>query len=90
MDPVVEGMVRAKQDDLKDRLGMPREEVIDLAMPVLLHGDAAFAGQGVVMETLNLASLARLPHRRNNSHHHQQPDRIHHVTGSRTLNDLFN
>lgn len=57
VDPVVEGMVRAKQDDLKDRLGMPREEVIDRVLPVLLHGDAAFAGQGVVMETLNLANL---------------------------------
>jgi 2-oxoglutarate dehydrogenase E1 component len=31
--------------------------VIDLALPVLLHGDAAFAGQGIVMETLNLAGL---------------------------------
>jgi 2-oxoglutarate decarboxylase len=57
VDPIVEGMVRARQDDLKDRLGMPREEVIDRALPVLLHGDAAFAGQGIVMETLNLASL---------------------------------
>ncbi|HUS11644.1 MAG TPA: multifunctional oxoglutarate decarboxylase/oxoglutarate dehydrogenase thiamine pyrophosphate-binding subunit/dihydrolipoyllysine-residue succinyltransferase subunit [Pyrinomonadaceae bacterium] len=57
VDPVVEGMVRARQDDLKDRVGLPREEVIDLALPVLLHGDAAFAGQGIVMETLNLASL---------------------------------
>lgn len=57
VDPVVEGMVRAIQDDLKDRVGKAREEAIDLAMPVLLHGDAAFAGQGVVMETLNLASL---------------------------------
>ncbi len=57
VDPIVEGMVRAKQDDLKDRVELPREQVIDLAMPVLLHGDAAFAGQGIVMETLNLASL---------------------------------
>src|SRR5258705_207514 len=57
VDPVVEGMVRAKQDDLKDRVGLPREEVIDRALPVLLHGDAAFAGQGIVMETLNLAKL---------------------------------
>jgi 2-oxoglutarate decarboxylase len=57
VDPVVEGMVRAKQDDLRDRAGMPREEVIDRALPVLLHGDAAFAGQGIVMETLNLAKL---------------------------------
>ncbi|MFN2492063.1 MAG: multifunctional oxoglutarate decarboxylase/oxoglutarate dehydrogenase thiamine pyrophosphate-binding subunit/dihydrolipoyllysine-residue succinyltransferase subunit [Pyrinomonadaceae bacterium] len=57
VDPVVEGMVRARQDDWKDRLGLPREEVIDRSLPVLLHGDAAFAGQGVVMETLNLANL---------------------------------
>jgi 2-oxoglutarate dehydrogenase E1 component len=57
VDPVVEGMVRAKQDDLRDRAGTPREEVIDQTLPVLLHGDAAFAGQGIVMETLNLANL---------------------------------
>ncbi|MDX6694199.1 MAG: multifunctional 2-oxoglutarate metabolism enzyme [Blastocatellia bacterium] len=53
VDAVVEGMVRAKQD----ALDMPREEAIDRALPVLLHGDAAFAGQGIVMETLNLAEL---------------------------------
>src|SRR5438045_2165258 len=46
-------MVRAKQDE-KDT---PRAETIDRALPVLLHGDAAFAGQGIVMETLQLASL---------------------------------
>ncbi|HYP02711.1 MAG TPA: multifunctional oxoglutarate decarboxylase/oxoglutarate dehydrogenase thiamine pyrophosphate-binding subunit/dihydrolipoyllysine-residue succinyltransferase subunit, partial [Pyrinomonadaceae bacterium] len=53
VDPVVEGMVRAKQD----AMNAEREEVIDRALPVLLHGDAAFAGQGIVMETLNLAEL---------------------------------
>src|SRR5205823_1982901 len=56
VDPVVEGMVRAKQDAL-ELSGVPREQVIDRALPVLLHGDAAFAGQGIVMETLNLADL---------------------------------
>ncbi|MCA1815099.1 MAG: multifunctional oxoglutarate decarboxylase/oxoglutarate dehydrogenase thiamine pyrophosphate-binding subunit/dihydrolipoyllysine-residue succinyltransferase subunit, partial [Acidobacteria bacterium] len=56
VDPVVEGMVRAKQDAWQ-REGAPREQVIDRALPVLLHGDAAFAGQGIVMETLNLAEL---------------------------------
>jgi 2-oxoglutarate dehydrogenase E1 component len=50
VDPVVEGMVRAKQDALGDR---DRARVI----PLLMHGDAAFAGQGVVAETLNLAGL---------------------------------
>jgi 2-oxoglutarate dehydrogenase E1 component len=43
-------MVRAKQDAISDRA---RSRVI----PVLLHGDAAFAGQGIVAETLNLAGL---------------------------------
>jgi len=57
VDPVVEGIVRAKQDLTRDRKGLTREQVIDQALPVLLHGDAAFAGQGVVMETLNLAEL---------------------------------
>ncbi|HEY6806288.1 MAG TPA: multifunctional oxoglutarate decarboxylase/oxoglutarate dehydrogenase thiamine pyrophosphate-binding subunit/dihydrolipoyllysine-residue succinyltransferase subunit [Pyrinomonadaceae bacterium] len=57
VDPVVEGMVRATQDAAMDRRSLARDQVIDLAMPVLLHGDAAFAGQGIVMETLNLAGL---------------------------------
>ncbi len=56
VDPVVEGMVRAKQDEMCGP-GIPREEAMDHALPVLLHGDAAFAGQGIVMETLNLAQL---------------------------------
>jgi 2-oxoglutarate dehydrogenase E1 component len=50
VDPVVEGIVRPKQDRLGDA---ERARVI----PVLIHGDAAFAGQGVVAETLNLAQL---------------------------------
>lgn len=48
VNPVVEGSVRARQDLLNDKLG-------DRVLPVLIHGDAAFAGQGVVMETLNLS-----------------------------------
>ncbi len=48
VNPVVEGSVRARQHRRKDVLG---KEVL----PILLHGDAAFAGQGVVMETLNLS-----------------------------------
>ncbi|HXF45734.1 MAG TPA: 2-oxoglutarate dehydrogenase E1 component, partial [Burkholderiaceae bacterium] len=48
VDPVVEGSVRARQERRGDG---KREKVL----PVLVHGDAAFAGQGVVMETLNLA-----------------------------------
>jgi multifunctional 2-oxoglutarate metabolism enzyme len=57
VNPVVEGMARGRQDDLRNGDNMSREEVYDLIMPVLLHGDAAFAGQGIVMETLQLANL---------------------------------
>ncbi len=48
VNPVVEGCVRARQDRRGDAGGKQ-------VLPVLIHGDAAFAGQGVVMETLNLA-----------------------------------
>jgi 2-oxoglutarate dehydrogenase E1 component len=48
VNPVVEGSVRARQERRGDTEG-------DTVLPVLVHGDAAFAGQGVVMETLNLA-----------------------------------
>ncbi len=48
VNPVVEGSVRARQHRRKDRKG---EQVL----PVLIHGDASVAGQGVVMETLNLS-----------------------------------
>ena len=51
VDPVTEGVVRAKQDILdKSQDGFT-------VLPVLVHGDAAFAGQGVVAETLNLSQL---------------------------------
>ncbi len=48
INPVIEGSVRARQRRRGDRTG---EQVL----PVLIHGDSAFAGQGVVMETLNLS-----------------------------------
>ena len=51
VNPVLEGIVRAKQD----RLDLAGEDFT--VLPVLLHGDAAFAGQGVVAETLNLSQL---------------------------------
>jgi multifunctional 2-oxoglutarate metabolism enzyme len=57
VNPVVEGMARARQDDLRNGEQMTRQQVYDLVLPVLLHGDAAFAGQGIVMETLQLANL---------------------------------
>jgi 2-oxoglutarate dehydrogenase E1 component len=54
VDPVVEGWTRAEQTDRSGRAGLHDPTV---ALPVLIHGDAAFAGQGVVAETLNLQSL---------------------------------
>ncbi|HEV8587599.1 MAG TPA: multifunctional oxoglutarate decarboxylase/oxoglutarate dehydrogenase thiamine pyrophosphate-binding subunit/dihydrolipoyllysine-residue succinyltransferase subunit, partial [Pyrinomonadaceae bacterium] len=57
VDPVVEGMTRATQDTMMDDAETSREDVMNRALPLLLHGDAAFAGQGIVMETLQLAQL---------------------------------
>ncbi|GIW04859.1 MAG: 2-oxoglutarate dehydrogenase E1 component [Thermomicrobiales bacterium] len=55
INPVVEGMVRAAQD-VCDRAGAPGRDV-QASMPILIHGDAAFPGQGVVAETLNMSAL---------------------------------
>ncbi|MBK7394183.1 MAG: multifunctional oxoglutarate decarboxylase/oxoglutarate dehydrogenase thiamine pyrophosphate-binding subunit/dihydrolipoyllysine-residue succinyltransferase subunit [Chloracidobacterium sp.] len=57
VNPVVEGMARARQDELRDGGGLSRQDAYSHVLPLLLHGDAAFAGQGVVMETLQLAGL---------------------------------
>jgi 2-oxoglutarate dehydrogenase E1 component len=54
VDPVVEGMTRAEQTDRGTPNGLADPVV---AMPVLIHGDAAFPAQGVVAETLNLQAL---------------------------------
>ncbi len=48
VNPVVEGSVRARQHRRRDLVG-------GQVLPILIHGDAAFAGQGVVMETLNMS-----------------------------------
>src|SRR5216110_2404702 len=54
VNPVVEGRARANQTS---RDGAVIQHDVNVALPVLLHGDAAFAGQGVVAETFNLARL---------------------------------
>jgi 2-oxoglutarate decarboxylase len=51
VDPVLEGIVRAKQDLID------KGEAGFTVLPLMMHGDAAFAGQGVVAETLNLSQL---------------------------------
>jgi len=50
VDPVVEGKSRARQDEIGP-------DGVQQVLPLLIHGDAAFAGQGVVAETLNLSAL---------------------------------
>ena len=76
VDPVLEGIVRAKQDLLD--LG---EERLHRACRSLLHGDAAFAGPGRGRRDAEPLAAARLPHRRHRARHHQQPGRVHHRPG---------
>ena len=55
VNPVVEGMARASQDDCSQPGPPPQDR--NRAMAILLHGDAAFPGQGIVAETLNFSGL---------------------------------
>ena len=76
VNPVALGSTRAKEDrggDIQHLHGMA----------ILIHGDAAMAGEGIVQETLN---LSQLPHYFTGGTLHivtQQPDRLHHVAGGR-------
>ena len=64
VSPVVEGSVRARQDRRLDKTG-------DRVVPIVMHGDAAFAGQGVVMETFQMSQTRGYQNRRHDSHRHQ-------------------
>ena len=75
VDPIVLGMVRARQDQIDPPGSFPW-------LPILIHGDAAFAGQGVVAECLAMSRHPRLPRRRHHPPDHQQPDRVHHLARS--------
>ncbi len=55
VNPVVEGMARAAQET-REEAGAPRQDE-EASLPILIHGDAAFPGEGVVAETLNLSRL---------------------------------
>src|SRR5262245_39821492 len=59
VDPVVQGIARARQEQLQKPTELEAEEHApwDLVLPILVHGDAAFAGQGVVHETLQMSQL---------------------------------
>ena len=83
VNPVVEGSVRARQERRDDADG---ERVI----PVLIHGDAAFAGQGVVMETLQLSQTRGYRTGGTRAHRHQQPGRLHDQrAGGRALDHVL-
>ncbi len=71
VDPVVLGKARAKQDQMHDT---DRVAVL----PLLIHGDAAFAGQGVGGRVPRPLRPQGPPHGRFAPRHHQQPDRLHH------------
>ena len=55
VDPVVEGMARAAQES-REEAGPPKQDE-EASLPILIHGDAAFPGEGVVAETLNLSRV---------------------------------
>jgi 2-oxoglutarate dehydrogenase E1 component len=55
VNPVVEGMARAAQET-RDEAGPPKQDE-EASLPIVIHGDAAFPGEGVVAETLNLSRL---------------------------------
>ncbi|MFN8823529.1 MAG: multifunctional oxoglutarate decarboxylase/oxoglutarate dehydrogenase thiamine pyrophosphate-binding subunit/dihydrolipoyllysine-residue succinyltransferase subunit [Planctomycetota bacterium] len=60
VDPVVEGMARARQDQLQQaapHAEAPAHAAWNHVLPILIHGDAAFAGQGVVFETAQMSQL---------------------------------
>ena len=83
--PVVEGATRAMQTT---RQGPHAHLDNNAAIPVILHGDAAFPGQGVVAETLNLQGARRLHGRRLAAPDPEQPGRLHHRPGRLALHAL--
>ncbi len=81
VNPVVLGRVRARQD----RAG---NGAIHRKLPLLIHGDAALAGEGIVQETLNLAAIDGIYNRRNFACCYQQSDRFHDAPATGPFNCL--
>ena len=83
VDPVVVGKVRARQDTAGDT--QRRSSV----MAILMHGDAAFAGQGLVYETLAMSQLIGYRTGGTDPCDRQQPDRLYHRAGARLFRALL-
>jgi 2-oxoglutarate dehydrogenase E1 component len=82
VNPVVEGSVRARMD----RRGDPKGKQV---LPVLVHGDAAFAGPGREPGNPGAGRNPWLHHGRHGAHHHQQPDRLYHLRSARQRSTLY-
>ena len=76
VNPVVEGMARAADED-RDRPGQPRQDEV-ASLAVLIHGDAVVPRPGHRRRDAQPVAPARLPHRRHAPPHRQQPARLHH------------
>ena len=76
VDPVVLGLVRARQDQIDPPGSYPW-------LAILIHGDAAFAGQGVVAECLAMSDIPGYRVGGTDPPDHQQPDRLHDLTAVR-------
>ena len=86
VNPVIEGRTRADQTDRSQPIATQNQQS---TLPVLIHGDAAFAAQGVVAETFNLARLEGYSDRRHDPPHRQQPGRLHHRPARGTIDRLL-
>ena len=82
VNPVVEGFCRAKLDILYGSM-------YDRILPILIHGDAAVAGQGIVYEVTQMMDAQGISHRGYRAPGDQQPDRFHHRLGGRPLQHLL-
>ncbi len=85
VSPVVEGATRAAQTSRK---GPHAHQDTNAAVPIVIHGDASFPAQGVVVGDVQPAGARRLQGRRHGAPDHQQPDRLHDRPRRRALDAL--
>ena len=86
VNPVVIGMTRSHQFENGSR---EAHQDTNAVVPILMHGDAAFAAEGVVAETLNMARLNGYRRGRHHPRHREQPGRVHHRSRGRSIDPLL-